>query len=208
MIKVIQCTTLSQVRIILTTENYNSWRDSTLEDVQECIDEYKSVGIAIVNRGEYSSIEFYKLNPHIYNIIEFENSKYKENEMTKIDIRKNSYKDKNIEVYTNGSRTTVQLKYNSMYYSVMLTIGSDEGLLTIHQANTILAPFGYELYQSTDWSKVEVGTGVNVKIDHGNGTATGFKATFHSYIPQTNQIIVFNTNKVEVYNSSEVSLCY
>jgi outer membrane lipoprotein-sorting protein len=33
-----------------------------------------------------------------------------------------------------------------------------------------------------------------------------YNCTFKEYVKETNQIIVFNGNKVEVYNQSEVSL--
>lgn len=78
---------------------------------------------------------------------------------------------------------------------------------TITQANTILAPFGYELYFSTDWSKVEVGSRVRITSTNVTMGLARLSTTFKEYIQQTSQIIIFNGNKVEVYNESEVELC-
>ena len=64
----------------------------------------------------------------------------------------------------------------------------------------------YELTDSVDWSSVAIGTEVEIKTDKGD-CVWSYNCTFKEYVKETNQIIVFNGNKVEVYNESEVSLC-
>lgn len=59
---------------------------------------------------------------------------------------------------------------------------------------------------NTDWSKVEVGADVKVKVVKVDCGWT-FNCKFKEYVKETNQIIVFNDNKVEVYDASEVELC-
>ena len=71
------------------------------------------------------------------------------------------------------------------------------------QANEMLKPFGIIIEpKSTDWTRVEVGT----KLKFTDRRVYG-KITFKEWIEQTQQIIVFNGNKVEVYYEDEVELC-
>ena len=114
--------------------------------------------------------------------------------MTKIDIRKN-YDDGKIRVTNEYDYTEINL-INGYYKVIILYVG--ENGLSLTQANTILAPFGYELYSSTDWSTVEVGTKVVLWQE--------LNATFFQYIPTTKQILVMEGGLVKVYNESEVSL--
>ena len=66
---------------------------------------------------------------------------------------------------------------------------------------------GWYSHKVGDVVEVEVGAEVSISREYGNGLRSWFTATFKEYIPQTNQIIVFNNNKVEVYDESEVELC-
>ena len=123
--------------------------------------------------------------------------------MTKIDIRKN-YDDGKIRVTNEYDYTEINL-INGYYKVIILYVG--ENGLSITQANSILAPFGYELYQSTDWNKVEVGTELR-KINQPTGLGALYRmTTFKEYIPNTNQIVVFENGYVKVYNEDEVELC-
>lgn len=65
-----------------------------------------------------------------------------------------------------------------------------------------------------DWNKVTVGTKLTIRREFKSDNpmvkyiaTINNNCTFKEYIPQTNQIIVFNDNKVEVYDASEVELC-
>ena len=133
-----------------------------------------------------------------------------ENEMKRIDISK-KYRDCNLVI--NNETTHVEvIKFNGHFLLFKVCIGKDH--LTLTQANTILAPFGYELYSSTDWSEVEVGTEVKFTKEflfswNLNGTRINLdNLKFKEWIPQTQQIIIFNGNKVEVYNEYEVELVW
>ena len=124
-----------------------------------------------------------------------------EEQMNRIDIRK-SYKDGKLRVYIDGEYTVIHLLGNPIYNGLIMTIyEKDNRLLTLAQANTILAPFGYELYQSTDWTKVEVGS----KLKFTDGRSQ-YETTFYDYVEQTNQVIVMESGLVKVYNESEVEL--
>ena len=114
-------------------------------------------------------------------------------------INKNYYKD--------GLRVTYEDDYIRIFKQFGtfilfdLFIGKDN--LTFEQANEMLKPFGIIVEpKSTDWTNVEVGT----ELKFTDGRVYG-KITFKEWIPQTSQIIVFNGNKVEVYNEDEVELC-
>ena len=78
--------------------------------------------------------------------------------MKRIDIRKD-YKDENIGISFADDNPTmwtiIRIIRNNL---ILLNMNVGEGFMNIDEANTILAPFGYELYESTDWTKVEVGT--------------------------------------------------
>jgi hypothetical protein len=117
--------------------------------------------------------------------------------MKRIYIRKN-YSDDKIQITNEYSYTEITL-INRYYKVIILYVG--ENGLSLSQANTILAPFGYELYASTDWTKVEVGS----KLKFTDGRVYS-KITFKEWIEQTQQVIIFNGNKVEVYNEDEVEL--
>jgi hypothetical protein len=118
----------------------------------------------------------------------------KEKQMKRIDIRKEKYyNDGNIEICKDG---IVVLKG--------ITLQIDKDYLSLAQANAILAPFGYELYQSTDWTKAEVGAHVH-KLNKLWGEPYCV-LRFYDYIPNTNQVLVMENNYVKVYNEDEVEL--
>lgn len=75
-VTVIICTTLSQVNSIISTENYKKWTYEILERVEKYINTEGNVGISIIHDGEFSSVNYYKSNPHLYEVIEFKNSNY------------------------------------------------------------------------------------------------------------------------------------
>lgn len=119
-----------------------------------------------------------------------------ENDMKR--INKNYYKD--------GLRVAYEDDYIRIFKQFGtfilfdLFIGKDN--LTFEQANEMLKPFGIIIEpKTTDWIKVEVGT----KLKFTDGRVYG-KITFKEWIEQTQQVIVFNGNKVEVYNEDEVEL--
>ena len=131
--------------------------------------------------------------------IEYVINKYRKGENDMKRINKNYYKD--------GLRVTYEDDYIRIFKQFGnfilfdLFIGKDN--LTFEQANEMLKPFGIIIEpKSTDWSKVEVGA----KICIINNQFSRAILKFKEYIPQTSQIIVFNGNKVEVYNEDEVEL--
>ena len=115
----------------------------------------------------------------------------------------------NDNYYKDGLRVTYEDDYIRVFKQFGtfilfdLFIGKDN--LTFEQANEMLKPFGIiiEPKEATDWTRVEVGT----KLKFTDWRVYG-KITFKEWIEQTQQIIVFNCNKVEVYNEDEVELIW
>ena len=154
----------------------------------------------------------------VYNLTRYKNKEniisYEEfiggSKMKRLDIRKD-YEDENLYLkhYNNPKYSWVAIRRDDNYVaSIEIRIGNKYNT-SITQANAILKSIGlnYELYESVGWSEVEVGAEVSISREYENGLRSWFTATFKEYIPQTNQIIVFNNNKVEVYDESEVELC-
>jgi hypothetical protein len=160
--------------------------------------------------GSFCDVDYYKdnhdeleyLEERNYTILTYEDVLIKgENEMKRIDISK-VYKDGEISVIKFRDIMLFRLKSDDNYNKLVVGVGTNA--LTITQANTILAPFGYELYESTDWTKVEVGIGVRkTSVRMGEGFAI---RTFYQYIPNTSQILVIENGYVKVYNEGEVEL--
>lgn len=137
---------------------------------------------------------------------------YKENKVKKLNIRE-YYKDDKICI-KDGITSRLYI------YSELGDNGNSKASInltntSIEQTNQILKIYGldYELVDETDWSKVEVGARLSLtraclstnrmtgkSIDLGN-------LKFKEYVKETDQIILFNGNKVEVYDASEVELC-
>lgn len=157
---------------------------------------YKDQTCYNIYPNAYGRLEYYK--DKNYTILTYEDVLLKgENDMKR--INKNYYKD--------GLRVTYEDDYIRIFKQFGtfilfdLFIGKDN--LTFEQANEMLKPFGIIIEpKSTDWSKVEVGA----KICIINNQFARAILKFKEYIPQTSQIIVFNGNKVEVYNEDEVEL--
>ena len=131
--------------------------------------------------------------------IEYVINKYRRGDQTMKRINKNYYKD--------GLRVTYEDDYIRIFKQFGIFILFDlfigKNNLTFEQANEMLKPFGIIIEpKSTDWTRVEVGT----KLKFTDGRVYG-KITFKEWIEQTQQIIVFNGNKVEVYYEDEVELC-
>ena len=168
---------------------------------------YKDQTCYDIRSNAYGRLEYYK--DKNYTILTYEDVLLKGDQtMKRIDIRKscsNDEYDLEVMTYHNGNPIFFGIR-NKNYRDYDVTVRISEKHLSFTQANSVLAPFGYELTQSTDWTKVEVGAEVKVVIEHENGMATGFKANFHSYLSATKQILVMNGNKVEVYNEDEVEL--
>ena len=155
--------------------------------------------------GDWKIVKYEKWNEH--NRDKVRDLIFKPTDKVKLSINQ-CYKDSNINI-TKTNITSVQIrnpKYSTNVSLINFYIGENE--LTISQANSIIKVMGlnYELTDSVDWSSVAIGTEVEIKIDKGD-CGWSYNCTFKEYVKETNQIIVSNGNKVEVYNESEVSLC-
>lgn len=193
---IIHCTTIEQIKDVITTEGLNFYTPprAMLED---CKDK-----LCINTKGGYGTLTTY-----VGDIISYSEWKSgKPTDKVKLSINQ-CYKDSNINI-TKTNITSVQIrnpKYSTNVSLINFYIGEND--LTISQANSIIKVMGlnYELTDSVDWSSVDIGTEIKLKIDKGD-CGWSFNCTFKEYVKETNQIIVFNGNKVEVYNQSEVSL--
>ena len=157
---------------------------------------YKNNTCYKLTDGTLESLDFFK--DENYTILTYEDVLLKgENDMKRIN---KNYDDGQLTV--TYERDYIQIKkVVGCYIFFRMYIG--EYNLTFEQANEMLKPFGIIIEpKATDWTKVEVGT----KLKFTDGRVYG-KITFKEWIEQTQQIIVFNGNKVEVYNEDEVELC-
>lgn len=193
---IIHCTTIEQIKDVITTEGLNFYTPprAMLEDFKD--------KLCINTKGGYGTLTTY-----VGDIISYSEWKSgKPTDKVKLSINQ-CYKDSNINI-TKTNITSVQIrnpKYSTNVSLINFYIGEND--LTISQANSIIKVMGlnYELTDSVDWSSVDIGTEIKLKIDKGD-CGWSFNCTFKEYVKETNQIIVFNGNKVEVYNQSEVSL--
>lgn len=133
----------------------------------------------------------------------------KESQMKKLNIRKD-YDDGKILISRYSHELVmiiIRSKVHSERHDLVIRMGEDYST-TLDQANAMLKIMGldYELYESIEWSKVEVGSKVKLVKEYENGIVSWFTATFKEYIEETNQIIVLNGNKVEVYDEDRVEL--
>ena len=184
---IIHCTTIEQIKDVIATEGLNFYTPPRAM-LEECKDK-----LCINTKGGYGTLTTY-----VGDIISYSEWKSgKPTDKVKLSINQ-CYKDSNINIIRNP-------KYSTNVSLINFYIGEND--LTISQANSIIKVMGlnYELTDSVDWSIIQVGTKLTFTKDY----MCSYKmiVIFHSYIPQTNQIIVLNGNKVEVYNESEVSLC-
>ena len=194
---IIHCTTIEQIKDVIATERikFNTHPKVMLNDFGD--------KLCINTKGGYGTLTTY-----VGDIISYSEWKSgKPTDKVKLSINQ-CYKDSNINI-TKTNITSVHIrnpKYSTNVSLINFYIGEND--LTISQANSIIKAMGlnYELTDSVDWSNVEAGTEVKVKIDKGD-CDWSFNCTFKEYVKETNQIIVFNSNKVEVYNESEVSQC-
>ena len=193
---IIHCTTIEQIKDVIATERikFNTHPKVMLNDFGD--------KLCINTKGGYGTLTTYVGD--IISYSEWKNSK--PTDKVKLSIIQ-CYKDSNITI-TKSNITSVHIrnpKYSTNVSLINFYIGEND--LTISQANSIIKVMGlnYELTDSVDWSIIQVGTKLTFTKDY----MCSYKmiVIFHSYIPQTNQIIVLNGNKVEVYNESEVSLC-
>lgn len=193
---IIHCTTIEQIKDVITTEGLNFYTPprAMLEDFKD--------KLCINTKGGYGTFTTY-----VGDIISYSEWKSgKPTDKVKLSINQ-CYKDSNINI-TKTNITSVQIrnpKYSTNVSLINFYIGEND--LTISQANSIIKVMGlnYELTDSVDWSSVDIGTEIKLKIDKGD-CGWSYNCTFKEYVKETNQIIVFNGNKVEVYNQSEVSL--
>ena len=194
---IIHCTTIEQIKDVIATERikFNTHPKVMLNDFGD--------KLCINTKGGYGTLTTY-----VGDIISYSEWKSgKPTDKVKLSINR-CYKDSNITI-TKTNTTSVQIrnpKYSTNVSLINFYIGEND--LTISQANSIIKVMGlnYELTDSVDWSSVAIGTEVEIKIDKGD-CGWSYNCTFKEYVKETNQIIVFNGNKVEVYNESEVSLC-
>lgn len=138
-----------------------------------------------------------------FELIDWYKEDKEENEMERIDIRKSCSNDE-YELEAMNYRDNNPIFFgirNKNYRDYDVTVRISKYHLSLDQANIILAPFGYELYESTDWTKVEVGTEVVLWQELNS------KATFYEYMEYSKQILVIKDGYVKVYNEDEVELC-
>ena len=122
--------------------------------------------------------------------------------MKKLDVRK-EYRDSKIELTCGEDYTGILLRSPlvSCYFDIKINLG--EGCsTTLAQANAILKAMGldYELYESTDWHKVEEGT--NVLVLDKNGIIDGYRGRFVKYIADIKKIVVRNILKPSIPKQS------
>ena len=87
-------------------------------------------------------------------------------------------------------------------YDVFLKIGKNYNF-TLDRANAILKimELDYEIYESTDWNKVEEGAEVKVTTERSR-----YGANFHSYIPNLNMVVLIVGNEVKAVDEDKVEL--
>jgi hypothetical protein len=190
----------------LASINYYKQRNYTILTYEDVLIKEEN-SMELLKVVDYDGEEWYTLEGGI----RISGKLFKEEKtMKRIDMRK-EYRDDtyDIRVYQDCVFFGLRDKENSAY-DVTVRVG--EKHLSLSQANTILAPFGYELYKATDWTKVEVGTKIQFTKEllfsgKLNGTRINLdNLKFKEWIPQTQQILILNGNKVEVYNEDEVEL--
>ena len=123
-------------------------------------------------------------------------------EMKRLDIRKD-YDDGKIMITRKEHKDDyVIVRMLNYSYNVALKIGKNYNF-TLDRANTILKVMGldYELYESTDWNKVEEGTEVKVTTERSR-----YGANFNSYIPNLNMVVLIVGNEVKVVDEDNVEL--
>ena len=119
-------------------------------------------------------------------------------EMKRLDVRKDLKSEKGIVVHCNSDIETVVKLLNDKA-DVITTILIGKRGVSLKMANDIIKLFNipYELYESTNWSKVEEGTEVRVN---------GYIAKFHSYVPKLNKVIVIFGESVNAVDEDKVEL--
>ena len=199
-------------------------RFENVEQREEIIKKFKSNGFNIADNftstnGEigYSEKADYVCVLTEYGLKNRKIISYEEFIMKRLNIN-TCYKGKDIEVISacNGSPASISIKNKNATDVKKVFLFVSENDTTITQANAILKVMGlnYELYESTDWSKIEEGTKVTFRS---NPIVDGVvieevvfitNCNFHSYIPKLKKIIVICTDgeaktidedKVEVY---------
>ena len=192
---IIHCTTIEQIKDVIATERIKFYTPPRAM-LEECKDK-----LCINTKGGYGNF-----NTFIGDIISY--SEWKSGKKIQLPINKDHKSEKGIVVYFNSPDETI-VKLVSEKADVLTTINIGKWGASINIANEIIKLFNlpYELIDKikTDWSTIQVGT----KLTFTKDSMCSYKmiVIFHSYIPQTNQIIVLNGNKVEVYQESEVSPC-
>ena len=191
---IIHCTTIEQIKDVITTEGLNFYTPPRAM-LEECKDK-----LCINTKGGYGT-----LTKYVGDIISY--SEWKSGKKIRLPINKDHKSEEGIIIYFNSPDETIVKLVNDKA-DVLTTINVGKWGVSINRANEIIKLFNlnYELTDSVDWSAVKVGTEVEIKIDKGD-CGWSYNCTFKEYVKETNQIIVFNGNKVEVYNESEVSLC-
>lgn len=128
-------------------------------------------------------------------------------EMKRLDIRKDHKSEKGIVVHCNSDIETVVKLLNDKA-DVITTLLIGKRGVSLKMANEIIKLFNipYELYESTDWNKVEEGAEVRYSIDLGNGMGQGGIGNFYDYIPNLNKIILIVGNDVIAVDEDEVEL--
>ncbi len=119
-------------------------------------------------------------------------------EMKRLDVRKDNKSEKGIVVHCNSDIETVVKLLNDKA-DVITTILIGKRGVSLKMANDIIKLFNipYELYESTNWSKVEEGAEVRVN---------DYIAKFHSYVPKLNKVIVIFGESVNAVDEDKVEL--
>lgn len=134
-------------------------------------------------------------------------------EMKRLDIRKDHKSEKGIVVHCNSDIETVVKLLNDRA-DVISTILIGKRGVSLKMANDIIKLFNipYELYEETDWSKVEEGAEVTFRayavVDGVNIEDILYvtRCNFHSYIPNLKKVVLIVGNEVKVVDEDKVEL--
>ena len=129
--------------------------------------------------------------------------------MKRLDIRKD-YDDGKIIITRKEHKDDYAIVRMLNYsYDVVLKIGKNYNF-TLDRANAILKimELDYELYESTDWNKVEEGAEVVFKSNSVAFEDMVYKTNcnFYSYIPNLNMVVLIVGNEVKVVDEDKVEL--